>query len=147
MTAEAAAPSGKAFRARIVAAGAASGAGRGALLAGACPAFHQLCTPPPWLVLPEHERMALAERAALSLAAPGLARCLDGRILGPLADAFGDETLAAVLDGAVPDEGAPPMPLERVRERAVRLLADATCGNADAEAQLTALIDASEGSA
>lgn len=157
MTAEAAASSGAAFRARIAAAGAASGAARGALIAGACPGFAQLCAPPPWLLLPADERARLAERAALRLAAPGLARCLDGGVLGPLADAFGDEVLDAELtralraaegkDAAAPALPASPASLDAIRSRAAVLLSEATRGEARADAQMNAAMAAAAGSA
>ena len=136
------APSGAAHRARLAAAARAAGGGRGGQLVGPGPRFAALCAPPPWLLLPHAEQLALAERAALSDAAPGLARCLDGRVLGPLADAFGDEALDEALRAATPDQTATPTTLSAIRANGAALLADAVRGAPRAAARLGAAYEA-----
>ena len=90
------AETGTAARAQLAAAARAAGVGRASgLMAGPC--FAELCTPPAWLTAAPPERERLGALAALLSVAPSLRRCVDGKVLGPLADAFGDDALEAAL--------------------------------------------------
>ena len=67
--------------------------------------FSQLCAPPAWLSEDAEAQARLGALGVLVGIAPRLAGCIDGRVLGPLADAFGDDALEAAL--AAPPEPEP----------------------------------------
>ena len=102
MSAEADITSGAARRARLVHVARACESGRARRVAGGGVPFARLAAPPAWL-RPEGREAAPAMMGLLTVA-PALRLCVDGRVLGPLAERFGDAALEAALGAA--EEGA-----------------------------------------
>jgi hypothetical protein len=126
--------SGSAYRARLAAAGRAAGSARGAALAGPRPSFEALCVPPVWLTLVEDERRQVAGLAGLLEQAGTLACCVDGRILAPLAEAFGEDALDAVMarGGDAPAGPSAELTPDALRARGDAILAAASSGDPEA---------------
>ena len=131
------AETGRAARAQLAAAARAAGGGRAsAMTAG--PSFADLCTPPVWLTAPPEERERLGGLAALLSVAPRLRACVDGRVLGPLADAFGDDALEAALQSHGEATAATAPTPEALRKAGAGLLSRAVAGDGTATALLQA---------
>ena len=130
---DAASASGAAMRARLVAAGRAAGGGRASAFASRAVSFARLCEPPTWLSASDDERGDIAALAALLTVVPTLSGVISGNVFGPLAEAFGDETLDAALEAEIDlrPSNLPPEPIA-LRQAGADLLAAALRGDADA---------------
>lgn len=126
------AETGRAARAQLAAAARAAGGGRASAIRPG-PSFAELCAPPPWLTASPDERARLGALAALLSVAPSLRACVDGKVLGPLADAFGDDALEAALQAETDEEVAVTAPTpDALREAGKGLIGRATSGDAGA---------------
>lgn len=65
---------------------------------------------PAWLRLPHAAQARLAERVALVATGPQLARSIDGRLLGDIAERVGEPVLDAVLAAPIAGDGLAPVP-------------------------------------
>jgi hypothetical protein len=66
-------------------------------------AYDDLVQAPDWLALPDADRRRLAQLAQLALLSPAIARSIDGRWLGSLAETAGAEAIDWAM--ALADEG------------------------------------------
>lgn len=119
-------------RARLCAA-APQGRVRGRSLAGTAITFSDLCAPPAWVTASREEGLRLGALGALLTVAPDLRSCIDGAVLAPLADAFGDDVLEAALDAPndISPSGLSADP-DALRDAGADLFAAAREGDADA---------------
>ena len=131
------AETGRAARAQLAAAARAAGGGRASAMTRG-PSFAKLCAPPVWLTAAPAERERLGALAALLSVAPTLRTCVDGRVLGPLADAFGDEALEAALQAPGEEAAATAPTPEALRKAGAGLLSRAVAGDGAATALLQA---------
>ena len=131
------APNGVAARARLAASARGVRRGRGDGLRGGGPSFSALCAPPAWLATDAEVRARIGVAGALLRAAPALRRMIDGAVLGPLAEAFGEDLLGAVLEAEDgPDRTGSPggLGVADVLRDADALVRGALGGEADAVA-------------